>query len=54
MGKTALLLEFIRKHGGIYLLARETSNFKNLKRFSDRLAGYFRDEFLKRNPIFKS
>ncbi len=51
MGKTALLLEFIRRHGGIYLLARETSNFENLKRFSDILAGYFGDEFLRRNPF---
>lgn len=51
VGKTALLLEFIKKHGGIYLLARETSNLENLKRFSERLAEYFEDEFLRRNPF---
>lgn len=51
VGKTALLLEFISRHGGIYLLARETSNLENLKRFSDRLSEYFGDDFLKRNPF---
>lgn len=51
VGKTSLLLEFIERYGGVYLLARETSNFENLKRFSDRLARYFSDDFLLRNPF---
>ncbi|WP_457754177.1 ATP-binding protein [Thermococcus sp.] len=51
IGKTALLLEFIKKHGGIYLLARETSEAENLKRFSEKLAYYFNDEFLRKNPL---
>ncbi len=51
IGKTALLLEFIKKHGGLYLLARETSEAENLKRFSEKLADYFNDEFLRKNPL---
>ncbi|MFA4662248.1 ATP-binding protein [Pyrococcus kukulkanii] len=51
VGKTTLLLEFLRRHGGIYLLARETSEFENLGRFSKRLAEYFKDEFLLLNPF---
>ncbi|MEO2152703.1 MAG: ATP-binding protein, partial [Thermococcus sp.] len=41
VGKTALIIEFLRRHGGIYLLARETSELENLRRFSERIAAYF-------------
>ena len=51
IGKTTLLLELIRKYGGIYLLARETSKKENLERFSQRIAEYFNDEILKANPF---
>jgi len=51
VGKTALLLEFLRRNGGIYLLARETSEMENLKRFSQRVAEHFNDEFLRKNPF---
>lgn len=51
IGKTALLLELIRRHGGVYLLARETSKIENLKRFSKRISEYFKDDFLQRNPF---
>ncbi|BAA30074.1 496aa long hypothetical protein [Pyrococcus horikoshii OT3] len=51
VGKTALILEFLRRHGGLYLLARETSEIENLERFSLRLAEYFNDSFLKKNPL---
>ena len=51
IGKTALLLELIKKHGGVYLLARETSEAENLKRFSEKLADYFNDEFLRKNSL---
>ena|GEM_PF-4739430 len=44
------MLEFIRRNGGIYLLARETSNAENLRRFSERLAEAFNDELLRKNP----
>lgn len=51
VGKTALLLEFLRRNSGIYLLARETSEAENLKRFSQRIAEHFNDEFLAKNPF---
>ncbi|ACS90023.1 MULTISPECIES: ATP-binding protein [Thermococcus] len=51
IGKTALILELIRRYGGIYLLARETSETENLRRFSDRLANYFNDDILRKNPF---
>lgn len=51
VGKTTLILEFLRRHGGVYLLARETSEAENLERFSLRLAEYFNDSFLKKNPL---
>ena len=51
VGKTALLLEFLRRRGGIYLLARETSEAENLRRFSQRIAEHFGDEFLMKNPF---
>jgi len=51
VGKTALLLEFLRRSGGIYLLARETSEAENLRRFSQRLAEHFNDDFLRKNPL---
>ncbi|MCX8181744.1 MAG: ATP-binding protein [Candidatus Methanomethyliaceae archaeon] len=51
IGKTTLILEFIRRNGGIYLLARETSGLENLKRFSERIAAYFDDSVLRKNPF---
>ncbi|USS41610.1 ATP-binding protein [Thermococcus aggregans] len=51
VGKTALLLEFLRRNEGIYLLARETSEAENLKRFSQRVAEHFGDEFIMKNPF---
>ncbi|NJF24874.1 ATP-binding protein [Thermococcus sp. Bubb.Bath] len=51
VGKTALILEFLRRHSGVYLLARETSEAKHLERFSLRLAEYFNDPLLKKNPL---
>ncbi|CAB50207.1 ATP-binding protein [Pyrococcus abyssi] len=51
IGKTALILELIRQYGGIYLLARETSEADNLKRFSERVAKYFDGDLLRKNPF---
>ncbi len=51
IGKTTLLLELLRRNGGIYLLARETSSVDNLKRFSERMAKAFNDELLRKNPF---
>lgn len=51
IGKTALILKFLEDKEGIYLLARETSEIENLKRFSQKIAEYFNDLFLLRNPF---
>ncbi|GAB6135518.1 ATP-binding protein [Thermococcus prieurii] len=51
VGKTALITEFLRRHGGIYLLARETSELENLRRFSERITSYFGDDVLLKNPF---
>ncbi|WP_231833718.1 AAA family ATPase [Pyrococcus horikoshii] len=49
IGKTYLLRKFLEETNGIYLLAEE--NETNLEDFSLRLADYFKDPFLKENPI---
>ena len=51
VGKTALILKFLEGKEGIYLLARETSEIENLKRFSQKVAEHFNDSFLLRNPF---
>ena len=51
IGKTALILRFLEGKDGIYLLARETSEIENLKRFSQKIAEHFNDSFLLRNPF---
>jgi len=51
IGKTALILKFLEDKEGVYLLARETSELENLKRFSQKIAEYFDDFFLLRNPF---
>jgi len=51
VGKTALILRFMRNKRGVYLLARETSSLENLRRFSERLADHFGDEVLRKNPL---
>ncbi len=51
VGKTALITEFIRRYSGIYLLARETSDLENLRRFSEKVALYFNDKVLLKNPF---
>ncbi|AAL80758.1 ATP-binding protein [Pyrococcus furiosus DSM 3638] len=49
IGKTYLLRKFLEETNGIYLLAEE--NETNLEDFSLRLTDYFKDPFLKENPI---
>ncbi|MHA1770024.1 MAG: ATP-binding protein [Candidatus Thorarchaeota archaeon] len=51
IGKTTLLLELLRRHNGIYLLARETSKIENLRRFSHKFADYFDDDLVRKNPL---
>nr|CCE70587.1 TPA: ATPase [Pyrococcus abyssi GE5] len=49
IGKTYLLQKFLAEVGGIYLLAEESETV--LEDFSERLAEYFNDPFLKENPL---
>lgn len=51
VGKTALILKFLENKKGIYLLARETSDKENLRRFSQKIAEHFNDNFLIKNPF---
>ena len=51
VGKTALMLKFLEGKRGVYLLARETSEQENLKRFSQKLAERLGDDFLLKNPL---
>jgi hypothetical protein len=51
VGKTELLLQFLRSSNGLYLLARQESSLANLKRFSFILSECFNDEFLTKNPL---
>jgi len=51
VGKTALILKFLENKRGVYFLARETSNAENLRRFSQKVAEQFKDEFLLKNQF---
>jgi hypothetical protein len=51
VGKTALILKFLENKKGVYLLARETSDKENLRRFSQKMAECFNDKFLIKNPF---
>ena len=48
VGKTFLLRKFLSEVGGLYLLAEESETI--LEDFSERLAEYFNDPFLRENP----
>lgn len=49
IGKTYLLQRFLSEVGGLYLLAEESETI--LDDFSERLAEYFNDPFLRENPL---
>jgi len=51
VGKTELLKEFLKKHKGLYILARQESELEQLKKLSSQIAGYYNDEVLKINPF---
>lgn len=51
VGKTELLKEFLKKNKGIYILARQESEFEQLKKVSSQVAEYYKDEVLKLNPF---
>lgn len=51
VGKTELLKEFLNKHQGLYLLARQEPEKDQLKKFSLQIAEFFNDNTLKINPF---
>lgn len=51
VGKTELLKEFLKKHKGLYILARQESELEQLKKISSQIAEHYNDEVLKVNPF---
>lgn len=51
VGKTELLKEFLKKHKGLYLLARQESETEQLKKLSSQIAEFYNDEVLRLNPF---
>jgi len=51
VGKTELLKEFLSKHKGLYLLARQESEKEQLVKFSTQISEFFKDNVLKVNPF---
>ncbi len=51
VGKTELLREFLKKHNGLYILARQESEQEQLKKISEQIAENYSDEVLKLNPF---
>ena len=51
VGKTKLLKEFLKKHKGVYLLARQESETEQFKKLSSQIAEFYNDEVLKLNPF---
>jgi len=51
VGKTELLKEFLNKHKGLYLLARQEPEKEQLVKFSTQIAEFFNDNVLKVNPF---
>lgn len=51
VGKTELLREFLKKHNGLYLLARQESELEQLKKLSSQIAEFYNDSLLKLNPF---
>lgn len=51
VGKTELLREFLKKHKGLYLLARQESETEQLKKMSSQVAAFYEDKVLGLNPF---
>ena len=51
VGKTELLKEFLKKHKGLYILARQESEKEQLKKISSQIAEYYKDNVLMLNPF---
>src|SRR3990167_368283 len=51
VGKTELIKEFLKKHNGLYILARQESETEQLKKISSQIAEYYNDNVLMINPF---
>ncbi|MCX6748741.1 MAG: ATP-binding protein [Candidatus Pacearchaeota archaeon] len=51
VGKTELLRQFLEKHKGLYILARQESDIEQLKKISSQIAEFYNDDVLKLNPF---
>jgi len=51
VGKTELLKEFLKKHKGLYLLARQESETEQIRKLSSQIAEFYNDNVLKLNPF---
>lgn len=51
VGKTELLKEFLKKHKGIYILARQESEAEQIKKVSSQIAEYYKDKMIELNPL---
>ena len=51
VGKTELVREFLKKHKGLYLLARQESEMEQLRKLSSQLAEFYEDKLLTVNPF---
>lgn len=51
VGKTELIKEFLKKHKGLYILARLESEAEQLKKISSQIAEYYKDNVLTLNPF---
>lgn len=51
VGKTELLKEFLKKHKGLYILARQESETEQLKKISSQIAESYHDHVLMLSPF---
>jgi len=51
VGKSELIEHFLTGRPGVRLLAREEAEGLQIKRFSESLANYFKDEVIRKNPL---
>lgn len=51
IGKTRLILEFMKDKDGIFFIAEDTNKKAQINELKNKIAGYFNDDFLRRTDI---
>ena len=51
IGKTRLILEFMKNKDGIFFIAEDTNKKAQINELKNKIAGYFNDDFLRRTDI---